>query len=374
MAHTRKKKSNKNDKKNKKRPQTRIPVHGAATLPRVHVDTYGAQLRDGGEQYGDRANKAAFAAILEEWRKASARGGGDPLADVPASALTKKNIATFLDSDHLEAAGLVLGVIEAYSGEFASVITRFLRLKDWKGTERIAVGGGFRGSRVGEVVIGRAAIQLKRDGTKIDIVPIDEHVDEAAMIGALQLVPNWMLAGHDAILAADIGGTNVRVGIVSFRFGRKKAALSEGTVVLAKKWRHADDETPSRTRAVERLTTTLQSLAQHATKRGLRLAPFIGIGCPGIINSDGSIKAGGQNLPGNWESDNFNLASELAKALPTINGEEPLIIIHNDAVLQGLSQVPQMLDVKRWGILTIGTGLGNARFSSFPQRGRRGGR
>ena len=368
LARAKTKNRDKKRRKNKKTPQTRVPVHGAPTLPRVHIDTYGAQLRDGGEQYGDRANKAAFAGILDEWRKASARGGGDPLAAVPASALNKKHLAKFLDSANLEAAGLVLGVIEAYACEFASVITRFLRLKDWSGTERIAIGGGFRGSRVGEVVIGRAAIQLKRDGVKIQIVPIREHVDEAAMIGALQLVPNWMLAGHDAILAADIGGTNVRVGVVTFHFGRKVGSLSEGKVVLAKKWRHADDETPSRTRAVERLTGALQSLAQQATKRGLRLAPFIGIGCPGIINSDGSIKAGGQNLPGNWESDNFNLAAELAKALPTINGEPPLIIIHNDAVLQGLSEVPNMLGVKRWAILTIGTGLGNARFTNLAQQ------
>lgn len=352
-------------KKNNNSSQTRIPLHGAAALPRVNVDTYGAQLRDGEEQYGDRANKGAFAAILDDWRKASARGGGDPLADVPPAALNKKTIAKLLDSDNLEAAGLVLGVVDAFAIELASVITRFLRLKDWKGTERIAIGGGFRGSRIGELAIGRAAIQLKLDGTRVDICPIREHVDEAAMIGALQLVPNWMLAGHDAILAADIGGTNVRVGVVTFQFGRKEGAPSEGKVVLAKKWRHADDKTPSRTRSVERLAGALQNLVQHAKKRRLRLVPFIGIGCPGIINSDGSIKAGGQNLPGNWESDNFNLATELAKALPTINGEQPLVIIHNDAVLQGLSQVPYMLDAGRWGVLTIGTGVGNARFTSL---------
>jgi len=357
-------------KKNKKTPQTRVPLHGAAMLPRVHVDTYGAQLRDGQEQYGDRANKGAFAGILDEWRKGAARGGGDPLANATDDALNKKNLAKFLTSDNLEAAGLVQGVAECFALELASVITRFFRLKDWKGTERIAIGGGFRRSRIGELVIGRAALQLKLDGTRIDICPIREHVDEAAMIGALQLVPNWMLAGHDAILAADIGGTNVRVGVVTFRFGRKEGALSEGKVVVSQKWRHADDETPSRTRAVERLTGALQDLARQAEKRRLRLAPFIGIGCPGIINSDGSIKAGGQNLPGNWESDNFNLALELAKALPTINGEPPLIIIHNDAVLQGLSQVPYMLDVKRWSILTIGTGLGNARFTTLARRGQ----
>ena len=38
--------------------------------------------------------------------------------------------------------------------------------------------------------------------------------------------------------------------------------------------------------------------------------------------------------------------------------------MHNDAVVQGLSEVPFMQDVKRWGVLTIGTGLGNARFTN----------
>ena len=38
--------------------------------------------------------------------------------------------------------------------------------------------------------------------------------------------------------------------------------------------------------------------------------------------------------------------------------------MHNDAVVQGLSQMPFMQDVERWGVLTIGTGLGNARFSN----------
>jgi hypothetical protein len=33
-------------------------------------------------------------------------------------------------------------------------------------------------------------------------------------------------------------------------------------------------------------------------------------------------------------------------------------------VVQGLSEVPFMQDVRRWGVLTIGTGLGNARFTN----------
>ena len=38
--------------------------------------------------------------------------------------------------------------------------------------------------------------------------------------------------------------------------------------------------------------------------------------------------------------------------------------MHNDGVVQGLSEVPFMQDVDHWGVLTIGTGLGNARFTN----------
>ena len=41
---------------------------------------------------------------------------------------------------------------------------------------------------------------------------------------------------------------------------------------------------------------------------------------------------------------------------------------HNDAVVQGLSEIPYMQDVAHWGVLTIGTGLGNARFTNRNRR------
>jgi hypothetical protein len=51
----------------------------------------------------------------------------------------------------------------------------------------------------------------------------------------------------------------------------------------------------------------LKDLIAEADTVGLRLAPFIGIACPGVILADGSIEKGAQNLPGNWESSKFNL-------------------------------------------------------------------
>ncbi len=41
-----------------------------------------------------------------------------------------------------------------------------------------------------------------------------------------------------------------------------------------------------------------------------------------------------------------------------------MVLLHNDAVVQGLSEAPFMTDVTHWGALTIGTGLGNARFTN----------
>ena len=39
---------------------------------------------------------------------------------------------------------MVQGAIEFFAQEFALVIRRFLKLKDWKDTERFVIGGGFR--------------------------------------------------------------------------------------------------------------------------------------------------------------------------------------------------------------------------------------
>ena len=91
---------------------------------------------------------------------------------------------------------------------------------------------------------------------------------------------------------------------------------------------------------------------------------FIGIACPGVINEDGSITKGAQNLPGNWESSKFNLPASLLEAIPAIGDHDTAVLMHNDGVAQGLSEVPFMQDVDHWGVLTIGTGLGNARFTN----------
>jgi predicted NBD/HSP70 family sugar kinase len=192
--------------------------------------------------------------------------------------------------------------------------------------------------------------------------PIQFHPDEAALIGALHLAPSWIFEAHDSILAVDIGGTNIRCGVVETRW-KKAQDLSKAQVWASKLWRHADDE-PTREAAVKRLVRMLKDLIGEAEAEKFKLALFIGIACPGVIREDGSIEKGAQNLPGNWESSKFNLPASLIEALPGIGDHDTAVLMHNDGVVQGLSEVPFMQDVARWGVLTIGTGLGNARFTN----------
>jgi hypothetical protein len=337
--------------------------HGAAQLTSVFVDNYNAELRDTEGFLGDRASKRAFQAIVDDWRERLRKVGEDPLGETPTDKIGKKKLDKLLVDGDLEAAGLVHGAIEEFAQEMAGIIRRFVRLKGWRGTQRIAVGGGLRSSRIGELAIGRAGVLLKGEhGQEVELRPIRHHPDEGGLIGAIHLAPAWIFSGHDSILAVDIGGTNIRAGVIELNL-KKARDLSEAHVMGFELWRHRDDK-PSREEAIERLGDMLRELIRHARKDDRKLAPFVGIGCPGIIAEDGSIKRGGQNLPGNWESSRFNLPERVREQVPEIGGHETIVLMHNDAVVQGLSEVPFMADVEHWGVLTIGTGLGNVRFTN----------
>ena len=353
--------------------------HGARALPATLVDTYNAELRDPSGQgfLGDRASNRAFVAMLDDWRLRVLRGGDgeDPIDDALGEERETRDIDRGELDDILaaaendpEAAGLVHSAIEDFAQEMAAVVRRFLRLPGWKGTERVVIGGGFLEARVGMMAIGRVGVLLRAGGEALRISPISRHPDEAALCGAAHLAPPGLLAGRNAMLAVDIGGTNMRAGLVALE-SDAAPDFSASRVVAAERWRHADDR-PGRDEAVARLAAMLRKLARRAAAEGLRLAPCIGIGCPGVIRGDGSIARGGQNLPGEgWHDPAFRLPEALGALLPEIGGAAPDIVLHNDAVVQGLSEAPAMRDVTRWGVFTIGTGLGNARFSNpAPER------
>jgi len=343
---------------------TTMIAHGALRVPGVTIDAYNAELRAGKTFVGDRASTQAFRDLLEKARAEMRKAGSDPLGDKPTKELSKKKLDKVLLEGDPEAAGVVHGAIEEFAAELAKVAACLLELKAWRAVARLVVGGGLRASRIGELAIGRASVLLKAEGHEVEMRPIHHNPDEAGLIGAVHLAPPWMFAGHDAILALDIGGSNIRAGIVALNC-KKAADLSRSEVHSADIWEYAKDETkPSRSDVVEHIGDVLKRLVRKAEKADLTLAPVVGIACPGIIAADGSIERGGQNLPGNWESNRFNLPLELGKRLPTIAGQETTVLMHNDAVVQGLSEKPWVQDVEHWGVLTIGTGLGNAAFTN----------
>jgi predicted NBD/HSP70 family sugar kinase len=338
-----------------------LPSHGSSNLPTVDVDTYNCELEDEDGFVGDKAGKGAFREILEGIRKKLRSSRDDPLGTKDSAEISKKKLDALLTGGDAEAAAVVQSAIEDFAQQLKAVIKKFLRLKAWRDTECIAVGGGFREGRVGELAVARAGILLKEDGQEVDLQPIHNNPDEAGLVGAAHLLPRWMVEGHEAILAVDIGGTNIRAGVVELNLGKAKD-LSKARVLEMRRWRHLEEDV-ERDEVVGRISKMLAGLTRAAKKDRLDLAPVIGIGCPGLIADDGSITRGAHNLPGNWHSGRFNLARAITEQLPRIGDHETLVVLHNDAVVQGLSELPHLAGYKRWGVLTIGTGLGNARFS-----------
>lgn len=183
-------------------PGPAVAGHGARQLAAVLVDSYNVEIKDEEGFVGDRANKRAFREILEDWRKILRKRSPDPFGDKDSEELSKKQIEAALLEGGSTASGLVVSAIEEFSQDFAVVIKRILKLKDWRDTERIAVGGGFRDTRIGEIVIGRTDLILKAAKIDLELVPIQHAPDDAGLIGAIHLAPSWMFKGHDAILAA----------------------------------------------------------------------------------------------------------------------------------------------------------------------------
>jgi predicted NBD/HSP70 family sugar kinase len=338
-----------------------LPSHGAQVLPSVTVDSYSVEIEDEDGFIGDKASKGAFRDLLEKWRKPLRKLDEDPLGKTPSDKIGKKKLAELLAEGDPEAAGVIHGAVEEFAQQLTAVTTRILRLKEWRDVDCLVIGGGFRGSRIGELVTGRASVLLKASGKAIDLVMISNHPDEAGLVGAAHLLPPWMLQGHDGILAVDIGGTNIRVGVVELNLDKSKE-LAAARVVKSEVWRHTDDDI-KRDAAVKVLVKMLKGLVDWTQKNKMRLAPVVGIACPGVIHTDGSIERGAQNLPGNWESSRFNLPALVCEMMPTMGDHETMVVMHNDAVVQGLSELPNVKDHRHWGVLTIGTGLGNACFT-----------
>ena len=347
---------------------TRLPfsVHGAVTLPDVRVENYSLVFTEKGKFIGDKVNKSAFAKTLDALRKRKAKNGGkDPFGDLPSAEIRKSHLAETLAEGDPDASEIVNAALDIFAGNLFDVLQRYRKTDEWRRVERIAIGGGFSDDRIGRIAVARAQARLHDEKIKCELKPIKHDPDEAGLIGAAYLAPPWVFSGFDAIIGVDIGGTNIRCGAVRFKLTRHYM-LSKAKVIHSAVWRHADDG-PNRTQAIEQLVGMIEKIIRKCREDDVRLAPFIGVGCPGRIRPDGTIDRGAQNLPGKWEGDNFNLPALLRDKVAILKKHETVVVMHNDAVVQGLSQIPAMRDVAHWAILTIGTGLGNAKFTSRGQ-------
>ena len=337
----------------------RPPGHGARELPHVFVDAYGDDVRGKQGYFGDLVSKGAFQALVKEVRGDLRNGAGDPIENEPAE-LTRSRIDKLLKDGDPKSAGVIFTVIEQFAQNITQVVKSLLKIRSWDGVERIVIGGGFRASRVGELAIGRAAVLVREIDPHLELTPIRGDPDEAGVLGAVQLFSPKLLKGAERLIGVDIGGSNFRCGLVEFPRDAG-AGLEKAEVVAHQLWRHADEEL-TLDASLRKLGDMLRESIKYAEKRALPLSPLIGVGVPGTVLESGGLEGGVLNLPGDWRSPDFNLPDRICAMIPKIGGQPTRVVMHNDAVVQGLSEVPFMTDVSVWGVLTIGTGLGNALF------------
>jgi hypothetical protein len=336
------------------------PSHGMPHAGGVCIDSYSLDVEDADGLVGDQASQTAFREVLKDWQAALERAGAMPFGTDAVDALSNDELDRIAADGDAQAAHAVILAVDEFSSRLSYVIHRFLRQDPWAGVERIVVGGGFKESAIGRFAIQRTQQRLADDGVGVALRPLRHGADDGGLVGWNQLHAH---PAEEAFLAVDIGGTHVRCGIVKPTGDRGGAG--DARVLQREKWRHADHGAPQAD-LVEGIVEMLRRLVAHAEAQRIPLRPFIGIGCPGVIREDGSIERGAQNLPEDWQRASFHLPRRIQENIPTLANAETCVLMHNDAVVQGLSESPFTQDVRRWAALTIGTGLGNASFTNRP--------
>lgn len=342
-----------------RRTSTGTP-HAARRVPGHRIDSWNLALPDpGGDGFlGDRASHTAFYDLLARARR-SARTDADPFRGEGDDGPDTDRLDHVLLGGDVDAAHVVHMALEAWARELAYVARCFLARPEWEGVERIVVGGGMPQTVHGALAVRRTQNLLRQARAGVELHVLTHDPDEGGLLGWVPLAP---ASTHrfDGFLAVDIGGTNFRCGIVTPRRERARDG-SKAEVYERLHWRHAEDD-PSRGESIDRIAGMLNGLVALARATGLRLAPFVGIACPGEIEPDGALSRGTQNLPGDWD-DPFHLPEALLARLDRIGGQRARVCMHNDAVVQGLSEHARMRGARRWGVFTVGTGLGNASYT-----------
>ena len=153
--------------------------HGARRLPGLRLDHYNLMVRDpeGDGFLGDRASQTAFRELLDTARRDHATGK-DPFGRKRSSGLGKRKIDLVLVGGDADAAHLVHLAVEEYARRLVHVVRVFLRQRQWKGVERILLGGGFPDDVAGGLAVRRAIRLLQLEGIEVKLDTLRHDADE----------------------------------------------------------------------------------------------------------------------------------------------------------------------------------------------------
>lgn len=334
--------------------------HGGETLPLVEVRGHSLPLQAGNAFLGDLASGSRFRELLREERHRIEVRGAPPFGHDRTHEIGGDELdAALLERATTPEGRIIDQAIQTFSRHLADVLVRFLDTADWEGTQRIACGGGLMEGLVGAEIVERTTRLLQEGEKPVPLSRLHHAPDEAGMIGWAYAAPSSVIQEAPGFVAVDIGGTNIRWSTV--RHNGAPASSAEPEVVHHQKWGHAE-EGVDREALLDRLVDGIAEMSRRAEQDGLHLSALIGISCPGVMRSDGKFSDGCQNLPGAWCDPSFSLPQEIDDRLKQKGIREKIVALHNDAVIQALSEWPRMKDVERWAAVTMGTGLGNCSF------------
>lgn len=247
-------------------------------------------------------------------------------------------------------------VLNRMGKNLGRVIKKLLGWNYWKGVERIYVGGGLSEGRSGDIIVDSANEFLRENSNQsLDLRKINYHPAVVALIGITYFIP----VENRNVVTVDLGGGNLRTGIVNPPEGNRMVEVYYSRFI------HWQELGLEREGLADLIASEIASCLNRSEKLDVDISEYIGIGVPAAAE-DGRITGKDRNLPGDWSDPEFRLSEIInEKIRKETNFNDFKYVIKNDAVSQGLSEIPFAGDVKDWGILTIGTGLGNARFRNL---------
>ncbi len=235
------------------------------------------------------------------------------------------------------------------------IIERLMDWSYWRNTEKVFIGGGLSEGASGDVLIRQAEKHLSKVlDISVDLRKIHYHPAVAGLVGSTYFLPREVKG--EPSLTVDLGGGNLRTGLITSVPGPEQDPVHYSKLL---NWRKLNLDRKSLVNLIAREILDCLKIGKEI---GLKISKFGGLAIPALIDEEGYVIGKDRNLPGDWTSPGFHLPSILEAEIEEKGFESIKFIARNDVVCQGLSEIPFIEGVKEWGVLTVGTGLGNARF------------